>query len=76
MVELTELSAADLVQRIRGRSVSATDLMTATLNRIETVNPAINAIISLRPRDELIAEANKVDEMAHEDKGSTRWFQS
>ena len=30
--------------------------MAAFLDRIEAVNPSINAIVSLRPRDELLAE--------------------
>ena len=35
--------------------------MAAFLDRIERINPAINAIVSLRPRDELLAEARAAD---------------
>lgn len=35
--------------------------MTAYLDRIKALNPQINAIISLRPRDELLAEARQAD---------------
>ena len=31
------------------------------LDRIEALNPQVNAIVSLRPRDELLAEARAVD---------------
>ncbi len=58
---LTDLSATDLSRRIAARDVSAAEVMTAFLDRIETVNPAVNAIVSLRPRDDLLAEARAAD---------------
>ena len=39
------------------REISCVEVMTAFLDRIERINPAINAIVSLRPRHELLAEA-------------------
>ncbi len=59
--DLTSLAASDLSTRLRLREVSARDVMTAYLDRIETLNPAINAIVSLRPREELLAEADAAD---------------
>ncbi len=59
--DLTSLAASDLSTRLRLREVSARDVMTAYLDRIETLNPDINAIISLRPREELLAEADAAD---------------
>lgn len=59
--DLTRLSACDLVAALRGGVVSARELMAATLDRIEAVNPAVNAIVTLRPRAELLAEAEAAD---------------
>jgi len=58
---LTGLSANDLSARLAAREVSAVEVMTAFLDRIEAVNPKINAIVSLRPRDALISEAQAAD---------------
>lgn len=60
-MDLTGLSAAALSARIAGRAVSAREVMAAFLDRIEAVNPKINAIVSLRPREELLAEAEAAD---------------
>ena len=54
---LTDASATDLAAALRGRQISARELMTAVLDRIDAANPAVNAIVTLRPRDELLAEA-------------------
>ncbi|MCR9152143.1 MAG: amidase [Rhodobacteraceae bacterium] len=58
---LTDLSATDLSARIAARETSAAELMAATLDWIEAVNPRINAIVSLRPRDVLMDEAVRAD---------------
>jgi len=58
---LNDLSATELSARLAGRDVSAAELMAATLDWIEAVNPRINAIVSLRPRDELMDEAMQAD---------------
>ena len=57
----TELGAAELSARIAARAVSATEVMAAFLDRIEAVNPKINAIVSIRPREELLSEAKEAD---------------
>ena len=54
---LLTLDASDLLSRLRDGSVSAAALMEATLERIETVNPRLNAIVDLRDRAALMAEA-------------------
>ena len=59
--DLTSLAAFDLSTRLRLREVSARDVMAAYLDRIETLNPSINAVVSLRPRGELLAEADAAD---------------
>ena len=61
MTDLTALSATALSTLIAARQASAVEVMTAHLDRIEKVNPAINAVISLRPRDVLLAEAKAAD---------------
>lgn len=60
-MDLTGLSATELSARIAGGAVSAHDVMAAFLDRIEAVNPTINAIVSMRPRVELLAEAEAAD---------------
>ncbi|WP_413874376.1 amidase [Albidovulum sp.] len=61
MEGLTERTACDLVAALRAGEVSARDLMAATLDRVGAVNPAVNAIVTLRPREDLLAEAAAAD---------------
>ncbi len=61
MSELPDLDARGLSAAIAARQVSCAEVMTAFLDRIERINPDINAIISLRPRDVLMAEAKAAD---------------
>ena len=49
MTALWERSAADLAGMIRRREVSARELLGATLTRIDDVNPAVNAVVTLVP---------------------------
>ncbi len=53
--------AARLSVAIRTGLVSCVEVMTAHLDHIETINPQVNAIIALRPRDQLLAEAAEKD---------------
>lgn len=59
--ELCRLGAGELAELIRTRRASAREAMTAYLGHIERVNPEYTAIVSLRPRDELLAEAEAAD---------------
>lgn len=61
MTDLTALDAETLSRAIALREISCVDVMAAFLDRIDLVNPTINAIISLRPRDDLLAEARAAD---------------
>jgi amidase len=45
--DLCAIAAADLARMIRSRELSATELLEAVLARIEAVNPAVNAIVTL-----------------------------
>ena len=58
---VTALGARDLSRAIHAREVSCVEVMTAYLDRIEAVNPQVNAIVSLRPREVLLAEAAEAD---------------
>ncbi|MCA0962460.1 amidase [Salipiger bermudensis] len=62
---LTDAAATDLSAGLRDRQISARELMKAVLDRIDATNPAINAIVTLRPRDALLAEAEAMDASPH-----------
>ncbi len=62
---LTDAAATDLSAGLRNRQISARELMKAVLDRIDATNPAINAIVTLRPRDALLAEAEAMDASPH-----------
>ena len=47
--ELCDLAATVLARMLRDREVSAREVLRAHLRRIETVNPAVNAIVTLVP---------------------------
>ena len=59
--DLHFVSATELAARIRARQLSPVELMHATLDRIARVNPRLNAFVSMRPTDELLAEAKSVE---------------
>jgi amidase len=59
--DLCRRSAVDLCRMIAAREVSVAEVVTAFLDRIDQVNGAVNAIVSLRPRDEILAEARAAD---------------
>ena len=56
------MSASDLSRMIAARQVAPSEVMAAYLNRIDAVNPAVNAIVSLRDRGELMNEALAADD--------------
>lgn len=56
-------SAAELSIAIRHRVVTCEEVMQAHLDHIEQVNPKVNAIVSLRPRSELMTEARDKDRL-------------
>ncbi len=63
-VELTRLSAVELADAIAKRDLSSADVVTAHLDRIDEVNGAVNAIVSLRDRDAILADADAADRSA------------
>lgn len=68
--DICRMQATELVAAMAARKVSAREVMTAFLDRIDAVNPAVNAVVSLRPRGELMAEADAADQ-AHAAGGAT-----
>ena len=59
--EIVALDAVALSRAIRARQVSCREVMQAYLDRIELLNPRVNAIVSLQPREALLAQADERD---------------
>ena len=60
MSEIWRLSATALAARIRSREMSAVDAARAALDRLDAVNPRLNAIVDHRP-EEVLAQARAID---------------
>ncbi|MBB5424321.1 amidase [Paraburkholderia atlantica] len=60
MKELWRLSASELATRIRNGDVSAKEAAQSALERLESVNPVLNAIVAYRP-EAVIQQAEAVD---------------
>jgi amidase len=58
---IVDLSAVSLSEAIRTRSVSCVEVMGAFLDQIDALNPRVNAIVALRDRGDLLAEAKRQD---------------
>ena len=61
MEELNWLSARTQVDLIKSRQVSAVELMNCTYDQIERLNPALNALVNLLPREAAVALASAAD---------------
>ncbi len=59
--DICRKSAGALVDAIVARKLSAVEVASAYLDRIEAVNGAVNAIVSLRDRGDILAEAQASD---------------
>jgi amidase len=62
-MDLCAAPAVELARLIRSRELSAAELLTAVLARIDEVNPAINAIVTLAA-EQAFAAAAELDERA------------
>jgi amidase len=71
---IVDLPAHGLAARIAARDVSCREVMVAFLDRIDAVNPTHNAIVSRRPRAELLAEADARDAAIAHDPAEPRPF--
>ena len=58
--ELWRLSATQLADRIRWKAVSAREAAQSALDRLDAVNPAINAVVDHRP-EQVLADADAID---------------
>ena len=58
---ITNWSAVALSRAIQSRQVSCVEVMTAYLAQIDRLNPTYNAIVSLQPRESLLAQAAERD---------------
>ena len=58
---ITAMDGLALAAAIKSKKVSCVEVMTAYLDHIERANPKVNAIVSLQPRDALLAEAKAKD---------------
>lgn len=63
-MDIWQFGASDLARMIAGRKVAPSEVMAAYLARIAAVNPGLNAIVSLRDPDDLMAEARAADDAA------------
>jgi len=59
--DICRLSAIELAGAIRRKKLSVREVVTAFLDRIEAVNPQVNAIVSLRDRGDILREADAAD---------------
>jgi amidase len=60
--EICFMRAVEIVDAIRSKKLSAREVMEAHLKQIHRVNPKINAIVTLVPEDQLMAQAAAADE--------------
>jgi amidase len=62
MTELWRLPATELALLVRTRKVSAREASVAALQRLDAVNPMINAVVAHRP-DLVLQQADRIDQM-------------
>lgn len=62
------MNAVDLVAALKSKQLSALEVMTAFYDRIEAVNPKVNAIVALLPRPDALNLARQADVQLAEGK--------
>ncbi|MBW3244741.1 amidase [Epibacterium sp. DP7N7-1] len=67
---LCDRIATEILQDLARGSLTAEALMEATLARIAERNPELNAIVALRPAEELMAEARAADAVPMDERGA------
>ncbi|MBP7001293.1 amidase [Amaricoccus sp.] len=58
---IADWTARELSRAIHAREVSCAEAMAAFLDRIERLNPVVNAIVAMKPREAAMAEAAEAD---------------
>lgn len=69
MTDITFLDAGDLTAKINSGALSAHTLMSETLDRIDAVNPTVNAVVSRLPAKDLLAQAHAADQVPLHERG-------
>ena len=59
--DLLKPDGATLRRRVAAREISSRELVSASLDQIDALNPTYNAVVSLRPRADILAEADRAD---------------
>jgi aspartyl-tRNA(Asn)/glutamyl-tRNA(Gln) amidotransferase subunit A len=65
------LTLTELIARLRLKKLSPVELMTAVLARIEETNGDLNAVVSMRDRDALLADARAAEARIQRGEGRT-----
>ena len=65
--DICRLSAVELGRKLRRRELSSREVVAAFLDRIDKVNPTVNAIVSLRDRDDINGAETEVASLAPND---------
>lgn len=60
MSDIWRLSASEVTALVQAKEISAQEAARAALDRLEAVNPAINAVVDYRPED-VLAQAEEID---------------
>jgi amidase len=60
VTEIWQLTAAELARQVRSKAISARQAGLAALDRLDAVNPRINAVVAHR-REDVLAQADAVD---------------
>lgn len=68
--DICRLSAVELADQIRRKKLCVREVVTAFLDRIDAVNPLVNAIVSLRDRADILREADAADIRRTDGSGS------
>ncbi|MDA0650419.1 MAG: amidase family protein, partial [Proteobacteria bacterium] len=69
MSDLTALSAIELSRTITSGDASCVEVMDAFLETIEALNPQVNALVNVIPRDECLELAREADAAPRIDAG-------
>ena len=59
--EIVNLDAVELSRAIKAKQISCVEVMNAYLEQIERLNPRVNAIVSIEPRERLLEQATNRD---------------
>jgi amidase len=61
IAEIVNLDAVALSRAIKAKQISCVEVMNAYLDQIERLNPRVNAIVSMEPRERLLEQAKNRD---------------